>query len=438
MSLLIILHEGGHFAAARLFKVRVEKFYLFFDFLFPFSEVMKFSLFKFKKGDTEYGLGWFPMGGYVKIAGMMDESNDKEAMAKPPQPWEYRSQKPWKRLIIIMGGIIVNLIVGILVLWGVKYTWGDTYVLTKDAPVRIIDSALYEAGIREGDEIVSHESFDELNRTILLDDVKQIQVKRGTEIHNIQLPDDVQKRIIKNKILGVVPRIPFMVEGFTEDSPNKESDLRKGDLITRLDTVPIHYFDEFTAAIDRYAGQKVTLGVERDGAPVNVTVQVRPDSTIGVAPLRDIKALGKKGLLKTKTVRYGFFESLPVALKAASRTLGDYVRQFKLIFDYKTEAYKEVGGFASMAKLFPDEWDWESFWRITAFLSLVLAFMNFLPIPMLDGGYVVFILYEMIRGKEPGEKFMNVANTVGFIIVIGLLVFANGNDLYKWIVRMFG
>lgn len=436
LSLLIILHEGGHFVAARMFKVRVEKFYLFFDFLFPFSEVFKFSIFKFKKGDTEYGLGWFPMGGYVKIAGMMDESNDKDAMALPPQPWEYRSQKAWKRLIIILGGIIVNVIVGVLVYWGVKFTWGDTYMVAKDVPVGVVDSSLFESGIRNGDMLLGYESFEMLNKDILLNDTKQIRVQRGTETVDIRLPDDVQKRIIKNKILGILPRIPFVVGGFTDESANKESGLKIGDRVVKLDTLPIHYFDEFPPALKAYAGQKVNVTVERDGAPQTVALQVNDNGEVGVARA-GYKDLLKTGDIKSMTVKYGFFEAFGVGVKAAATTIGDYAKQFKLIFDYKTEAYKEVGGFAGMASMFPKEWDWEAFWRLTGFLSLVLAFMNFLPIPMLDGGYMVFIIYEMITGREPSEKFMNVANTIGFMIVIGLLVFANGNDIYKAIMKNF-
>lgn len=436
LSLLIILHEGGHFVAARLFKVKVEKFYLFFDFLFPFPKVLNFKLFSFKKGDTEYGLGWFPFGGYVKIAGMADESDDQEALARPPQPWEYRSQKAWKRLIIILGGIIVNLIVGVLVYWGVKFTWGDTYMVTKDVPVGIIDTTLYETGIRNGDVILGYESFEALNKDILLNGTKTIQVQRGAETVSIQLPDNVEKRIIKNKILGILPRIPFIVSEIQEDSPNVNSGLLKGDKIVMLDTVPIQYFDEFQKAVTAYAGKKVPLSVERNGALTQLEVQVRPDSTIGVAraPYKDLADLG---IIKTQTVHYGFFESFVVGTKAAVNTLTDYAKQFKLIFDYKTEAYKEVGGFAGMASMFPKTWDWEAFWHLTGFLSLVLAFMNFLPIPMLDGGYMIFILYEMITGREPSEKFMNVANSVGIVIVMGLLVFANGNDLYKAIMRYF-
>lgn len=436
LSLLIILHEGGHFAAARLFKVRVEKFYLFFDFLFPFSEVFKFSLFKFKWGDTEYGLGWFPMGGYVKIAGMMDESNDKDAMAKPPQPWEYRSQKPWKRLIIILGGIIVNLIVGIVVMWGVKYTWGDTYTVMKDVPVEVRDSSLYEAGMRNGDVILGFKSFEQLNKDIILNDVTSLKVQRGNETVDIQLPEDIIRRIIKRKVLLVFPRIPFIVGEVPDSSINKSAGLMKGDLVTKIDTVPVKYFDEFGPLLKNYSGQQIPVQVEREGQPQTLDLKVNEEGKFEILAT-DPEALSKLGYLKTETTRYGFFESFGVGMKAAFTIIGDYARQFKLFVRPETGALNEVGGFASMAKLFPDEWNWEAFWRLTAFLSLVLAFMNFLPIPMLDGGYMVFIIYEMITRKEPSEKFMNVANTVGFVIVIGLLVFANGNDLYKWIMKFF-
>lgn len=436
MSLLIILHEGGHFAAARLFKVRVEKFYLFFDFLFPFSNLLNFSLFKFKWGDTEYGLGWFPMGGYVKIAGMMDESNDKEAMAQAPQPWEYRSQKAWKRLIIILGGIIVNLIVGIVVLWGVKFKWGDTYTVMKDVPVEVRDSSLYTAGMRNGDVILGFKSFEQLNKDIILNDVTSLKVQRGGETLDIQLPDDIIKRIIRKKVLLVFPRIPFIVGEIPDSSINKGSGLMEGDRVTKIDTVPVQYFDEFAPLLKAYGGKQIPVQVERAGKAETLNLKVSETGKFEVLAT-DPSALSKLGHLKTETTHYGFFESFGVGVKAAFTIIGDYARQFKLFVRPETGALNEVGGFASMAKLFPDEWDWEAFWRLTAFLSLVLAFMNFLPIPMLDGGYMVFIIYEMITGKEPSEKFMNVANTIGFVIVIGLLVFANGNDLYKFIMKFF-
>lgn len=423
--------------AARIFKVRVEKFYLFFDFLFPLPNVLNFSIFKFKKGDTEYGLGWFPMGGYVKIAGMMDESDDKEAMARPPQPWEFRSQKAWKRLIIILGGIIVNLIVGVVIYWGVKFTWGDSYTVMKGVQVEVKDSSLLDAGMKNGDMILGYKSFEELNKDILLNDTKSLQVQRGAETLDVQLPEDVVNRIIKNKILLVFPRVPFIVGEIPDSSVNKNSGLQVGDRITRVDSIPVNYVDEVGAAVQQFAGREVPVTVDRGGKSETLPLKVSGKGKLEIYSTKSLKELNKLGYLKTETVKYGFFEAFGVGLNSAGTTLSDYAKQFKLIFNPSTGAYKEVGGFGGMASMFPKEWDWEMFWRLTGFLSLVLAFMNFLPIPMLDGGYMVFIIYEMITGKEPGEKFMNVANTVGFVIVISLLVFANGNDIYKAIVRNF-
>lgn len=440
LSLLIILHEGGHFAAARWFKVRVEKFYLFFDFLFPLPEVLKFSIFKFKKGDTEYGLGWFPLGGYVKIAGMADESNDKEALAKPPQPWEYRSQKPWKRLIIILGGIIVNLIVGVLVLWGVKFYYGDKHMLMKDVPVAISDSSLIKAGMQNGDVVLGFRSFNEVNHDIVLNDITQIKVKRGDETLDIQLPKDIKRRIIKGKRPLFLPRVPFLVSDVPDTSINAKSGLLAGDIITQIDTVPIKFFDEATNVLTAYKGKDVPVVIDRKGETKNLVVKVSDIGKLQVGTLWSLKLkeIAKYNLFEMDTIRYNFFTAFPAGIDEAVNIIRDYALQFKLFFEPETGAISEVGGFASMAKMYPDEWDWETFWRTTGFLSLVLAFMNFLPIPMLDGGYMVFIIYEMITGKEPNEKFMNVANTIGFIIVIALLIGANGNDLYKFIMKNFG
>jgi regulator of sigma E protease len=432
LSILVFLHEWGHYITARIFKVRVEKFYLFFDFLFPMPNIAKFSIFKFKRGDTEWGLGWFPLGGYVKIAGMLDESADKEAMKLPPKPDEFRSKKAWQRLIIILGGIMVNLLLGILIFWMVKFTWGDRYVPYSETTVEISDSTLIQAGFRSGDKILDYKWEGELVNNITLNGVQSLRVDRNGQILELTLPSTIVKDIIKNpKASYFEPRLPFVVKEIPLKSENLTSGLTKDDRLIQIDTIPIKYVDEFRAIAPNYAGKTVNAKVDRNGTIVDLQLKVDENAQLGVFLENDPRELNKKNLMPIVHKKYGFFEALPAGFNGAVKTIVDYVKQFRLIFTPSTGAYKQVGGFGGMAKMFAPTWNWEHFWRLTGILSLVLAFMNFLPIPMLDGGYMMFILWEMITGKPPGEKFMTVANNIGFIIVMALLLYANGNDIFK-------
>lgn len=436
LSILVFLHEWGHYITARIFKTRVEKFYLFFDFLFPFPNLAKFSLFKFKRGDTEWGIGWFPLGGYVKIAGMLDESADKEAMKLPPKPDEFRSKKAWQRLIIILGGIIVNLLLGILIFWMVKFVWGDKYVPYSQVPVAITDSSLIKAGFKSGDMIVDYKWWGELVNDITLNEVRSVKVNRNGEILDLELPSTIVKDIIANpRAAYFEPRMPFIVGEIPLKSINYSSGLMKDDKIVRIDSIPVLYFDEVKSTLQNYKGKVVSVQVERSGTLVDLNLNVNESGQIMVSAMGDLRELNKRGLMPLVHEKYGFLEALPAGFNAAVKTIVDYVKQFKLIFTPSTGAYKQVGGFGGMAKMFPSEWNWEAFWRMTGILSLVLAFMNFLPIPMLDGGYMMFILWEMITGKPPGEKFMTIANNIGFIIVMALLLYANGNDIFKAIFK---
>jgi regulator of sigma E protease len=430
LSLLVFLHEWGHYITARMFKTRVEKFYLFFDFLFPFPNIGKFSLFKFKRGDTEWGIGWFPLGGYVKIAGMMDESADKEAMKLPPKPDEFRSKKSWQRLIIILGGIIVNLILGVLILWMVKFHWGDKYIPLDKVTMAITDSTLRSAGFRSGDKILGYTSLTDFKLDVLLDGKMDVRVEREGKEMQLTIPRGMIRALVKNPSAFFSPRIPLIVGEVPLDSKNYNSGLSVDDRIIQLDTIPIQYYDEYVLLSENYKGKKVPIKVQRGSKVVDLNVEISDKGLLGIKTI-DADSLVSRGFIPVVHITYGFGEAFGSAINEACTKIVMYVKQFKLIFDPSTGAYKQVGGFAGMAKTFPDVWDWESFWRTTAFFSLVLAFMNFLPIPMLDGGYMMFILWEMIRGKPPGEKFMNVANTIGFVIVISLLVFANGNDILK-------
>lgn len=444
LSLLIALHELGHFIAAKAFKTKVEKFYLFFDFLFPLSNVLNFSLFKKKIGDTEYGLGWFPFGGYVKIAGMVDETTDKDELASPPQPWEFRSKPAWQRLIIILGGIIVNVVLGILIYIMMMWVWGEKYLPNSEAKngVAINSEIATNTGFQTGDKFVSIdgkpvESFNQIIPTILIDVAKEVEVERNGEKVIVPVSNEFIKETIKAGKAAVFmfePRVPFIVVDVVKDGAADKAGIEKNDQIVAINGTPISYFDEASALLESNKGQVIPITIERNGTQKELDITVSEQGTIQVQRGSYLD-LEKQGYFNMKVKDYTFLAAIPAGFKKAGNTISSYVKQFKLIFSPKTEAYKQVGGFASMVKTFPGYWDWQSFWAITAFFSLALAFMNFLPIPMLDGGYMVFILYEMITGRKPSDKFMEAANTVGFAIVIGLLLFANGNDIFRAFIK---
>ena len=435
LSILVLLHEGGHFVAARMFKTRVEKFYLFFDFLFPFPNLAKFSLFKFKRGDTEYGIGWFPLGGYVKIAGMLDESADKEALQQPPQPWEYRSKPAWQRLIIILGGIIVNLILGFFIYSMTLFVWGEQYLPTENAKhgIWVTDSIGYSTGLKDGDKIVSIDgqsvkAFHQIVGRLVIDQAKSIQVERDGQkmdipVSNTFIRDAIKK--VKNTSI-IEPRVPFYIGGFGAESPAQKAGMKEGDQIIALNGIPTLYFDQFFRQITSFKNQDVQVTALRNKDTLQFTVKTTAEGKLGVGP----KSYAQLDEFQFKTQEYSFFEAIPAGFKKAVKVIVDYAKQLKLMFSPETEAYKQVGGFKSIASIFPSVWDWESFWNLTAFLSLVLAFMNFLPIPMLDGGYMIFILYEMIFRRPPNEKVMEYANMIGFILILALLLYANLNDFF--------
>jgi regulator of sigma E protease len=439
LSLLVFLHEWGHYITARIFKTRVEKFYLFFDFLFPFPNLAKFSLFKFKRGDTEWGIGWFPLGGYVKIAGMLDESADKEAMKLPPKPDEFRSKKAWQRLIIILGGIIVNLILGIIICIMCKFVWGDKYIPYDRTTVAVEDSVLLTAGFRSGDRVLDNKWWGELQSKVVFGDITSIKVERDGKQMDIALPEDMIKHIMKNPKASLFEtRMPFFVDKVDLKSQNYLSGFEHGDRIVMVDTIPIMYIDEFHAISKSYANKDVNVTVNRKGKLETLGAKINDKGLLNIKPMDPIQLNQlDTNLMPIVHKTYSFGEAIPAGFNWAVNTIQNYVRQFKLIFTPSTGAYKQVRGFGGMASMFSAEWDWESFWKMTGILSLVLAFMNFLPIPMLDGGYMMFILWEMIRGKPPGEKFMTIANNIGFVIVMALLVYANGNDIFRGIASLF-
>lgn len=429
LSLLIVLHELGHFIPAKLFKTRVEKFYLFFD--------VKFSLFKKKIGETVYGIGWLPLGGYVKIAGMIDESMDTEQMKQEPQPWEFRSKPAWQRLIIMLGGVTVNFILAFLIYIGMTWYYGDKYIANdslKDG-VWVTSEDLKKAGMQSGDKILTIdgatlERFNEAQAKMLT--AETIVVDRNGEEKTIELPVDFVSGVIKSKGQSLImPRFPFIVGGFTESSPNKEV-LNEKDFIISVNHVPVKYFDEMENILLSLANQEVPAVIKRNDQEMEITLKVDKDGKIGVGPAMISNDDAEKlGLFALTTEKHSFLESIPVGLQKGKDQLVGYGKQLKLIANPETGAYKGVGGFKAIYDIFPQTWSWEVFWSITALLSIMLGVMNLLPIPALDGGHVMFLLYEMITGRKPSDKFMEYAQTVGFVLLIALLLFANGNDIFK-------
>lgn len=433
LSLLIVLHELGHFIPAKIFKTRVEKFYLFFD--------VKFSLLKKKIGETEYGIGWLPLGGYVKISGMIDESMDKEQMALPPQPWEFRSKPAWQRLIIMLGGVTVNFILAFLIYIGMAFAYGDSYIKNEELKdgVWISNPVVQQAGLQTGDKIISVDGqkidrFEPaINGTILMG--RNVVVERDGQNKQVTLPVNFIDQFTKSDRTSLLLlRTPFVVGKPADDSPNREV-LEARDIITGIDGQPVKYMDQVLDFAEKNKGRKVSATVLRDEKQVPVTLQIDANGKLGVQ-LATLKYdnLEKLGLYKLSHDKFGFFESIPIGLEKGKEQLLGYGKQLKVIFSPETGAYKSVGGFYAIFNIFPNTWSWETFWNITALLSIMLGVMNLLPIPALDGGHVMFLLYEMITRRKPSDKFMEYAQMTGFVLLIGLLLFANGNDIYKAVV----
>ncbi len=425
LSILVIVHEFGHFIFAKLFKCRIEKFYLFFD---PW-----FSLFKVKKGDTEYGIGWLPLGGYVKISGMIDESMDKEQMKLPAQPWEFRSKPTWQRLIIMVGGVLFNLILALVIYSSVLFVWGEQYLPTKNVKYGVVVSETgKEMGLRNGDKILAIdgkevENFYKIVPTILLDGVKTIEVERDSQKTILPVKSEIIPKLIKERYVIDV-RIPYsgVIQGFTKNSPARDAGMEIGDKIISMNGNTFQFNDQFSDSLQAAKEKKVTLDILRKGQKIQLPVQLDKIGILGIA--WDID----KNIFQFKTIKYGLIESVPAGIQKGYQSIADYLKQFKLLFDPKTKAYKSLGGFGSIGSIFPAIWDWQSFWNLTAFLSIMLAVMNILPIPALDGGHVLFLLYEIITRRKPNEKFLEYAQITGMVILFALLLYANGNDVIKY------
>ena len=473
LSILVIIHEFGHFIASRIFGVRVEKFYMFFDWKFSIFRAKKVNgrwRFKFfcknepekyitheridpvtnkkeytyEKIDlntlpeddwrraedaTEFGLGWVPLGGYCKIAGMIDESMDQAQMAQEPQPWEFRTKPAWQRLIIMIGGVCMNVILAILIYIGLIASYGEQYVSTAEVNKYgiAVDSLGYSIGLRDGDKILSIdgqyvEDFSQIPMTIVLEKPQYIEVERDGRNVQVELPEDAINKILKARSMFINMRMPFVVGGFANGSYAEKAGLLENDRIIGINEVETPYFQDFKREIVNYKGEDVDLRIVRVDDTLTVLTHVGGDATIGVYAAQ---------ILQISTKEYTFWQAIPEGFRKTGKELSDYWKQLKLIVKPSTGAYESLGGFITIGSIFPDHFIWEQFWRLTAFLSIILAVMNILPIPGLDGGHVLFLIWEVITGRKPSDKFLERATTIGFIFLLLLLIYANGNDIIR-------
>jgi regulator of sigma E protease len=424
LSILVIFHEFGHFLFAKIFNTRVEKFYLFFN---PW-----FSLFKTKWGETEYGIGWLPLGGYVKISGMIDESMDKEQMKQPPQPWEFRTKPGWQRLLIMIGGVSVNFVLAFAIYTMILTIWGREYLPADGLKYGImVDSLGKELGLKNGDQIVSvgNKKVAEFNRIVpelLLNDDKSIQVSRDGKVLNIKINPEQERQIIKHKKQILSFRTPFIVGEVQKDSPAGQAGIKEKDRIVAVNDSAIQYFDEFYDIVHAIKNKEVKIKILRDTTGIEFTMTTTPEGTVGLRSQVDFE-----NDIKLQTLEYSFFGALAASGPIGYQAISDQVKQLKLIPKHADQ----LGGFIAIGGIFPAIWDWEKFWYLTAMLSIMLAVLNLLPIPALDGGHVMFLLFEMITGRKPSEKFLEYAQIVGIVLLLGLLLYVNGNDIFKLIFK---
>lgn len=425
LSILVLVHEFGHFIFARIFKIRVEKFYLFFD---PWFSIFKY---KPKNSDTEYGIGWLPLGGYCKISGMIDESMDKEAMAQEPQPWEYRSKPAWQRFFVIFGGVLFNFILAIVIYTGIMYAWGEQYIKNSDVTTGIYANELArEIGFRNGDRIISFdgqeiEKFNDLQVDLIRTQAKEAKVLRGGDTVTVSI-DPVYIATILNTPGMFSLGFPFEVNEIPDSSINASSGLAPKDRVLAINGEDCDMFYEVQEKLAKVKGDSIVATVARGEEIVLIPLATDTLGRIQVTVNADLSSF-----YTITQKEYSLLAAVPAGINKAVTTVGNYFKELKLIFSPKTEAYKSVGSFISIGKIFPSSWDWHSFWSITAFLSVMLAVLNILPIPALDGGHLVFTLFEMITGKKPSDKFLEYAQMVGMVLLLGLMVLAFGNDIFR-------
>ena len=422
LSILVIVHEFGHYIVARIFKIRVEKFYLFFDAGFALLR------YKPKNSHTEYGIGWLPLGGYVKISGMIDESMDKDQMAQPAKPWEFRSKPAWQRLLVMIAGVVLNLLLAFFIYSMVLFTWNDNYLPLENVTQGMeFSSVAKKAGFQDGDILLmaDNKKLDRFGVRTLLDvaDEETVTVRRGGEIVKLDMEEGLMKGLLTDQEGFANIRIPTVVYQTMEGSVAEQAGLIRGDSIVSINGEIAPSFTDFRQLIENNSNQEVTLDYYRNGILNSVAVQLDSTATIGVY-------VTPAGLIyNAVTVEYGFFESFPAGMHMGIQTLKDYIAQFKYVFT--KEGASSLGGFGAIGNLFPAQWNWQAFWMMTAFLSVILAFMNILPIPALDGGHVVFLIYEVVTKRKPNEKFMEYAQVAGMLLLLGLVLYANGMDIVR-------
>lgn len=429
LSILVVLHEFGHYLPAKWFKTRVEKFYLFFN--------PKFSLYKKQIGETEWGIGWIPFGGYVKIAGMIDESMDKEQMQQPAQPWEFRSKPAWQRLIIMVGGVTVNFFLGIILFAMIMFVWGQTYVKTADAKYGIaVDSMGMRLGLMDGDKVLACDTLtlDKVEpgivmKEIILHNAKTLTVERNGQTIQLPIPQDFAAEVTKYENKGKSLyhlRVPLIMKSVTKGDNADKAGLQDNDKILTVEGKPANFLHDFKKVLMEKKGQAAQFQILRNNDTLNLTIPVNDKGTIGIA----LESFEKDIPVSRQT--YGLLAAIPKGWNMGVNFLGDQLKAFGQMFSGKLKAKDNLGSVFSIATMFDPGWDWEQFWRITASLSILLAFFNLLPIPALDGGYVLFLLWEIITGKAPNDKFMEVVTYIGFIILLALMVYALGLDISRW------
>ncbi|HQS25226.1 MAG: RIP metalloprotease RseP [Sphingobacteriia bacterium 24-36-13] len=424
-SILVVLHELGHFLPAKWFGCRVDKFYLFFD---PW-----FSLFKKKKGDTEYGLGWIPFGGYVKIAGMIDESMDKEQMKKPAEPWEFRSKPAWQRLIIMVGGVVVNILLAIVIFIGITWYWGDEQLPVKNLKYGVhVDSLGKSIGLKDGDNVVAIdgkaiENFGSIESELVLTEAKKLTVIRDGQPLEIVVPESFMQKIVEQKKFSgmLVPQYPVIVDSVSSTAVFNAGELRKGDTLIAMNGKSFTYYQEFDQLKKSAANTVAQLTAIRGKDTVQIKALVNDKGAIGFFQVSPLTILG------TEHIQYDLMASIPIGFTRCWETLDRYVTGLKQLFTGKVNASDSLGSVISIGNTFPGVWDWERFWTLTGIFSIVLAFMNILPIPALDGGHALFTLYEMVSGRKPGDKFMEYAQMAGMILLMGLMAYALGLDFWR-------
>ena len=423
LSLLVAIHEFGHYLAARIFKIRVEKFYIFFD---PW-----FSLFRWKRGETEYGVGWLPLGGYVKIAGMIDESMDLEQMQAPVQPWEFRAKPAWQRFIVMIAGVTMNVLLAMIIYSGIRYVSGESYMANDDVKWGYVFNDTAKAmGFQDGDKVVSIDgnAIDDVNdiraQLLLTKDARTVVVNRGGEQVEFTIPFESLLEMRRNRQYEdlYTLRIPFIVDSLASESA-QAAGLQVGDEVVACNGEQVDVPTMTDLLQNRYKGDTVTLSVLRSGAISELRVPVNTDGKIGV--------LLKSDIFQPRTKTFTLLEAVPAGVSMVGETISEYWQQLKLIFQPKTKMYEELGGFIAIGNIFPSEWDWLRFWSMTAFLSVMLAVLNILPIPGLDGGHALFTLWEMLTGRKASDKFLEIMQYIGFALLLALVIYANGNDIYR-------